>query len=41
MGKDMKNFLINVSTKEIILMGNQKEWEDIAGRMENSMKASG
>jgi hypothetical protein len=41
MDKDMRNFLINVSIKEIILMENQKELEGIAGLMESFMKVSG
>lgn len=41
MGKDIKNFLINVYIKVIISMGNLKELGDIVGLMENFMKENG
>lgn len=41
MGKDIKNFLINVYIKVTISMGNLKELGDIVGLMENFMKENG
>lgn len=41
MGRGIKNLITNVSIKEIMLMVDLKESEDIAGLMDSIMKVNG